>query len=155
MLFTSAYDRASAARPVRGRRAVSFAPHAAANGLTTSSDPAFGFAGDAFVALFGDVAPITTRPLTPVGYKVVRVDLGTREIVDFAVNRIEDPASKLPHNGFERPCSHRRRGVRPRTDPPPRSRPPPRLVQIARIDFKTPIRIRPGERALFFKPDLP
>jgi glucose/arabinose dehydrogenase len=83
---------------------VSFPPHAAANGVTVSDDPAFGFVGHAFVALFGDVAPITTRSLAPVGYKVVRVDPDRREIVDFAVNRVEGPASKLPHNGFERPC---------------------------------------------------
>jgi glucose/arabinose dehydrogenase len=83
---------------------VSFAPHAAANGLDVSRDPAFGFVGDAFVALFGDVAPITTRPLTPVGYKVVRVDLSSGRTVDFAVNRIQGPASKLFHGGFERPC---------------------------------------------------
>jgi hypothetical protein len=38
-----------------------------------------------------------------VGFKVVRVDLERREIVDFAVNRIQGPASKLPHDGFERP----------------------------------------------------
>jgi hypothetical protein len=56
------------------------------------------------VALFGDLAPITTPRLpAPVGFKVVRVDLARREVVDFAVNRIQGPASKLPHAGFERP----------------------------------------------------
>jgi hypothetical protein len=56
------------------------------------------------VALFGDLAPITTPRLgTPVGNKVVRVDLERAEIVDFAINRIQGPASKLPHEGFERP----------------------------------------------------
>jgi glucose/arabinose dehydrogenase len=83
---------------------VSFPPHAAANGLDISPGGAFGFEGQAFVALFGDLAPITTpRLMTPVGFKVVRVDLDRREIVDFAVNRIQGPASKLPHDGFERP----------------------------------------------------
>jgi glucose/arabinose dehydrogenase len=83
---------------------VSFAPHAAANGLAISPGGAFGFEGHAFVALFGDLAPITTpRLATPAGFKVVRVDLERREIVDFAVNRIQGPASKLPHDGFERP----------------------------------------------------
>lgn len=83
---------------------VSFEPHAAANGLSISPGGAFGFAGQAFVALFGDLAPITTPRLgTPVGFKVVRVDLEARRIVDFAVNRIHGPASKLPHRGFERP----------------------------------------------------
>jgi glucose/arabinose dehydrogenase len=83
---------------------VSFPPHAAANGLAISPGGDFGFEGQAFVALFGDLAPITTpRLATPVGFKVVRVDLDQRSIVDFAVNRIQGPASKLPHDGFERP----------------------------------------------------
>jgi glucose/arabinose dehydrogenase len=83
---------------------VSFPPHAAANGLAIAPAGEFGFEGQAFVALFGDLAPVTTPRLpTPVGFKVVRVDLEEREIVDFAVNRIQGPASKLPHDGFERP----------------------------------------------------
>jgi glucose/arabinose dehydrogenase len=83
---------------------VSFPPHAAANGIAISPGGAFGFAGQAFVALFGDLAPITTARLaTPVGFKVARVDLEARQIHDFAVNRISGPASKLPHDGFERP----------------------------------------------------
>jgi glucose/arabinose dehydrogenase len=83
---------------------VTFAPHAAANGFAFSRDESFGFVGDAFVALFGDLAPVTTARLaTPVGYKVARVDMQNRTVVDFAVNKIEGPASKLPHAGFERP----------------------------------------------------
>jgi glucose/arabinose dehydrogenase len=83
---------------------VTFAPHAAANGFAFSRDPRFGFVGDAFVALFGDLAPLTTARLSsPVGFKVARVDMARRTVVDFAVNRIEGPASKLPHEGFERP----------------------------------------------------
>jgi glucose/arabinose dehydrogenase len=83
---------------------VSFPPHAAANGIAISPGGSFGFDGQAFVALFGDLAPITTpRLATPVGFKVVRVDLEQRAIVDFAVNKIQGPASKLPHDGFERP----------------------------------------------------
>ncbi|MFL5668836.1 MAG: PQQ-dependent sugar dehydrogenase [Chloroflexota bacterium] len=83
---------------------VSFGSHAAANGVAVSRGRQFGFDGQAFVALFGDLAPITTPRLsTPVGNKIVRVDLERGEIVDFAVNRIQGPASKLPHDGFERP----------------------------------------------------
>jgi len=83
---------------------VSFQPHAAANGIAISPGGSFGFEGQAFVALFGDLAPITTpRLATPAGFKVARVDLDQRSIVDFAVNRIQGPASKLPHDGFERP----------------------------------------------------
>lgn len=80
-----------------------FAPHAAPNGFDFCRDPAFGFEGDAFVALFGDITPVTEREMKPVGFKVVRVDMTTREVADFAVNKINGPASKLPHSGFERP----------------------------------------------------
>ena len=90
--------------PSPPRPIVSFGSHAAANGVAVSPGHQFGFQGQAFVALFGDLAPITTPRLgTPVGNKVVRVDLERAEIVDFAVNRIKGPASKLPHDGFERP----------------------------------------------------
>jgi glucose/arabinose dehydrogenase len=86
---------------------LSFAPHSAPNGFDICRDPSFGFEGQAFVALFGDLAPITSRPMNPRGFKVVRIDLENREVVDFAVNKIAGPASKLPHAGFERPshCS--------------------------------------------------
>jgi glucose/arabinose dehydrogenase len=83
---------------------VSFKPHAGVNGVSVSADERFGFVGDAFVALFGDLAPVTTpRLAAPAGFKVVRVDMQKHEVVDFAVNRIAGPASKLPHAGFERP----------------------------------------------------
>lgn len=82
----------------------SFETHAAANGLDFSRDAAFGFEGQAFVALFGDLAPITTaRQVVPAGFKVVRVDPAVGEVIDFAVNRRAGPASKLFHGGFERP----------------------------------------------------
>jgi len=80
-----------------------FEPHAAPNGLAFSREAAFGFEGDAFVCLFGDLNPNTTRQATPAGYKIARVDMRSGEIVDFAVNKIVGPASKLPHGGFERP----------------------------------------------------
>jgi glucose/arabinose dehydrogenase len=80
-----------------------FSPHAGPNGFDFCRDPGFGFDGDAFVALFGDLAPVTTRPAVPVGFKIVRVDMRAGQVHDFAVNRQTGPASKLPHDGFERP----------------------------------------------------
>jgi glucose/arabinose dehydrogenase len=80
-----------------------FEVHAGPNGFDFCRDAAFGFEGDAFVALFGDIAPVTTRIMTPKGFKVVRVDMRSKRVVDFAVNKIAGPASKLPHEGFERP----------------------------------------------------
>ncbi|HEX2222417.1 MAG TPA: PQQ-dependent sugar dehydrogenase [Candidatus Limnocylindria bacterium] len=83
---------------------LSFEPHAGANGLDFSRSEEFGFVGQAFVALFGDLAPVTTaRQVVPAGFKVVRVDPSSGALVDFAVNRIQGPASKLFHGGFERP----------------------------------------------------
>lgn len=86
------------------RPLASFEPHVGANGIAISTGDDFGFAGQAFVALFGDLAPVTTpRQVVPAGFKVVRVDLASGAIADFAVNRIQGPASKLFHGGFERP----------------------------------------------------
>jgi glucose/arabinose dehydrogenase len=82
---------------------VTFEPHAAPNGLAFSRDAHFGFEGDAFVCLFGDLNPNTTRQPSPAGYKIARIDMRSREALDFAVNKIVGPASKLPHGGFERP----------------------------------------------------
>lgn len=84
--------------------AASFETHAGANGFDFSRDPAFGFQGHAFVALFGDLAPVTTpRQVVPSGFKIVRVDPDSGTVTDFAVNRVQGPASKLFHDGFERP----------------------------------------------------
>ena len=84
----------------------SFEAHAGANGFDFSPGEVFGFSGEAFVALFGDLAPVTTpRQVVPAGFKVVRVNPDTGQVNDFAVNRIQGPASKLFHGGFERPSS--------------------------------------------------
>ena len=94
----------SSPNPKPPKPLVSFKPHTAANGVSFSHSSTFGFEGDAFVALFGDIAPITTpRLAAPRGFKVVRVDMRKRKIVDFAVNKIAGPASQLRHGGFERP----------------------------------------------------
>jgi glucose/arabinose dehydrogenase len=80
-----------------------FDPHAGVNGFDFCREARFGFEGDAFVTLFGDIAPITARPSTPRGFKVVRVEMKTGRVYDFAVNKIAGAASQLPHEGFERP----------------------------------------------------
>jgi glucose/arabinose dehydrogenase len=83
----------------------SFQTHAASNGFDFCRDADFGFKGDAFVACFGDLAPITTitKATVPAGFKVMRVDMKTGQVFDFAVNKSTGPASKLYHGGFERP----------------------------------------------------
>jgi hypothetical protein len=65
--------------------------------------------GQAFVAQFGDMAPNVGKVLRPVGFKVVRVDVTTGGIEDFAVNkgRANGPASWVGGGGLERPVAAR------------------------------------------------
>lgn len=86
-----------------------FGAHSSANGLDFSRNPAFGHVGEAFVALFGDMAPGTGKVLGPVGFKVVRVDTRTGVSHDFATNRGDEPgpASLLRSGGLERPIAVR------------------------------------------------
>ena len=89
--------------------AIELGVHASVNGIDFSRNPAFGHVGEAFLAVFGDMAPDVGKVLTPVGFKVLRVNLATGEIHDFAVNRgkINAPASKLGSGGLERPLAAR------------------------------------------------
>ena len=79
--------------------------HGSACGLDVSRSESFGHTGQAFVALFGDMAPSVGKVMEPVGYQVARVDLATGVIEPFAVNRgrKNGPASKLKTGGLERP----------------------------------------------------
>lgn len=83
--------------------------HASANGLDFARGDAFGYEGEAFIAQFGDMAPGVGKVLAPVGFKVVRVDVETGVVRDFAVNRGETngPASWLETDGLERPLGLR------------------------------------------------
>lgn len=83
--------------------------HASVNGFDFSRNPAFGHVGEAFLAVFGDQAPDVGKVLHPVGFKVLRVNLATGEIQDFATNRapVNGPASKLGTGGLERPLAAR------------------------------------------------
>jgi glucose/arabinose dehydrogenase len=86
-----------------------FGVHSSADGFDFSHSPAFGHAGDAFVAEFGDLAPSTGKVLAPVGFRVVRVELNGGIVHPFAVNRGDQdgPASKLGTGGLERPIAAR------------------------------------------------
>jgi glucose/arabinose dehydrogenase len=82
--------------------------HSSSNGLDFAP-AAFGYEGQAFIAQFGDQAPTVGKVVSPVGFKVVRVDLQTGAIHDFAANRgkTNGPASKFGTEGFERPIAVR------------------------------------------------
>jgi glucose/arabinose dehydrogenase len=83
--------------------------HSSSNGFDFSRSAAFGHVGEAFIAQFGDMAPSVGKLLSPVGFKVVRVDVRTGVIEDFAINRgkTNGPASRLGSGGLERPVAAR------------------------------------------------
>lgn len=89
--------------------AATFGVHASANSFDFSRNPAFAPVGQAFVPLFGDMAPDVGKVLHPVGFKVVRVDVATGIIESFAANqgKIAAPASLLENGGLERPVAVR------------------------------------------------
>lgn len=64
---------------------VAFGPHTAAVKFDV------GPAGDLFVALFGDEAPMTAPPGEPVGRTIVRVDLDSRVVEPLAVGPLTRP----------------------------------------------------------------
>lgn len=81
--------------------------HSSSNGFDFSTSDRFGYKGEAFIAQFGDMAPGVGKVLSPVGFKVVRVNMETGVIRDFAVNKGKrnGPASWLGAGGLERPVS--------------------------------------------------
>jgi len=83
--------------------------HASADGFDFSRNEAFGHVGDAFIAEFGDMAPGAGKVIRPVGFKVVRVNVKTGEIEDFAVNKgsRNGPGSAIGTHGLERPVAVR------------------------------------------------
>jgi glucose/arabinose dehydrogenase len=86
-----------------------FGVHSSSNGVDVARGDAFGYTGQAFVAQFGDMAPQVGKVISPVGFKVVRVDLARGTVADFAANvgRSNGPASLLGTTGLERPVSVR------------------------------------------------
>jgi glucose/arabinose dehydrogenase len=86
-----------------------FGVHSSSNGFDFSRTAEFGFAGEVFLAQFGDQAPAVGKVMNPVGFKVVRVNIETGVIHDFAVNRgpQNGPASLLEKGGLERPIAAR------------------------------------------------
>ena len=86
-----------------------FGVHASADGFDFCRDRTFAQVGDAFVAEFGDMAPLAGKVEAPVGYRIARVEMPGGIIHPFAVNRGKEdgPASKQGSGGFERPIAAR------------------------------------------------
>lgn len=85
------------------------AVHSSSNGFDFSHNSAFGYVGHAFIAQFGDQSPTSGKVLGPVGFKIVRVDVETGVVEEFAVNKgkANGPASKIGGGGLERPVAAR------------------------------------------------
>ncbi|HEX9990735.1 MAG TPA: PQQ-dependent sugar dehydrogenase [Chloroflexia bacterium] len=92
------------AHPTLAKAFQIFDTHEGVNGLTFSPGGAFGFEGDAFIAMFGAYVPVTTGVnVEPSGYRVVRVDTETGEVHNFASNELPGPAYVNQQGGFDRP----------------------------------------------------
>src|SRR6185436_10473799 len=52
-----------------------FGVHSSSNGFDFSTREEFGFKGEAFVAQFGDMSPKVGKVISPVGFKIVRVNI--------------------------------------------------------------------------------
>lgn len=63
------------------------AVHSSSDGFDFSRNRDFGYTGEAFVAQFGDMPPGAGKVLFPVGYKIVRVNVGNGVINEFASNK--------------------------------------------------------------------
>jgi glucose/arabinose dehydrogenase len=83
--------------------------HASTCGLDFSRSSQFGHVGEAFIAEFGDMAPGAGKVIDPVGFKVVRVNVETGIVHDFAINKgkVYGPASYVKGGGLERPTAVR------------------------------------------------
>jgi glucose/arabinose dehydrogenase len=81
-----------------------FDPHAGANGIDFSPGGTFGMEGDAFVAMFGSFAPVTTGPnVTPSGFSVARINMEDGTVHDFISNNVPGPAYINQTRGLDRP----------------------------------------------------
>lgn len=83
--------------------------HSSSNGFDFSTNPAFGYVGDAFIAQLGDMTPGTGKLWSPTGFRVIRVNPGTGDITDFMANRGKTigPATWMGNAGIERPVDAR------------------------------------------------
>ncbi|HXF81823.1 MAG TPA: PQQ-dependent sugar dehydrogenase [bacterium] len=72
---------------------VTFDTHSGVNGFAFSPGGAFGFEGDAFIAMFGAYVPAATGVnIRPAGYSVVQVNVRTRQVREFASNALPGPS---------------------------------------------------------------
>jgi glucose/arabinose dehydrogenase len=82
--------------PLAGSPVAIFPPHSATMKFDFSTNPYFGFTGQAFAAQLGTGAPVTGRPDGMPGFKVVRVDLQSGTVNDFLVINRPGPGGTGP-----------------------------------------------------------
>ena len=98
----------SRAPRVSGMPAAEFEPRSGVGGFDFSTSEAFGFAGEAFVALAGPWStPAYVGEDGLRGHRVVRVDLRNGQARDFLSNRQDGPSSASNGGGLERPFEAR------------------------------------------------
>ncbi len=56
--------------------------HSSSNGFDFARSTSFGEQGEAFIAQFGDMAPNVGKVLSPVGYKIVKVNTTNGVVTD-------------------------------------------------------------------------
>jgi glucose/arabinose dehydrogenase len=90
--------------PPLSRPYLTFAPNSGANGFAFSPGGRFGFQGNAFVAMFGPFPPFITEGEPPaVGPRIARVDVNSKQVYDFASNRVPGSVESKTGGGFDRP----------------------------------------------------
>jgi hypothetical protein len=81
-----------------------------ADGFDFSRNECFGYCGEAFIAVFGDIVHCGNGKVRrPVGCRVIRVNVCNGVINDFAINKGKEagPASKECNRGLDRPVDCR------------------------------------------------
>ncbi len=90
--------------PPLARAYLTFAPNSGSNGFAFSPGGRFGFQGNAFVAMFGTFPPFISEGEPPaVGARITRVEVNSKQVYDFASNRVPGSAETSTGGGFDRP----------------------------------------------------
>jgi len=85
---------------------VTFPPQSTIMGFDFNRYEVFGNVGDIFIAEFGRLEEMTsedTRPYAGVGHRISKVDIATRGVTTFAINRSGFPSAVTREGGFGRP----------------------------------------------------
>ena len=83
---------------------ITFPPHSATMGFQFNDNPHFGQINEVYIAEFGSEFPRTGgKPMPNIGHRVSIINIESRTIRTFAINKTRKPASETGGGGFERP----------------------------------------------------